>query len=61
MDFMTDVEIECPYCGGVSMERVDSSIEGSQEMIVDCTVCCRPIEFSVECERGEVVAVQVER
>lgn len=60
MDFVTDVEIECPYCGGISMERVDASI-GSQDMIIDCTVCCRPIELSIHCEDGEVVEVRVER
>jgi hypothetical protein len=41
--------IECPYCG----EPFESTIEpedGSQHYIEDCPVCCRPIEFHVECD-----------
>lgn len=60
MDWVTDIEIECPYCGGLFMEKLDTS-QGNQELITDCNVCCRPIELSVECRAGEVVSVRVDR
>jgi transcription elongation factor Elf1 len=48
---MTELIIEksyvCPYCG----EQIDSFIDtsqGSQTTIEDCSVCCRPIELSIE-------------
>ena len=47
---MSDLLIEkpytCPYCG----EQIDTIIDtsqGSQIMIEDCSVCCRPIELSI--------------
>ena len=47
--------IECPYCG----ERFESAIEpedGNQDYIEDCPVCCRPIEFNVQCDSREGTA-----
>lgn len=53
--------IECPYCG----EPFESAIEpedGSQDYIEDCPVCCRPIEFNVQCDSREGTAsVRVRR
>jgi hypothetical protein len=40
--------VDCPYCG----EGFETAIEiadGSQDYIEDCPVCCRPIEFHIEC------------
>ena len=42
MNFVVEVEIECPYCGGVFPTSVDTS-QGGGSTIEDCTVCCRPI------------------
>jgi len=39
-------EVQCPYCG----ETIEIDLEVSEEeqaFIEDCTVCCRPIEYTV--------------
>ncbi|MEQ8314337.1 MAG: CPXCG motif-containing cysteine-rich protein [Gammaproteobacteria bacterium] len=37
----------CPYCGEPIELLVDRSV-ATQQYIEDCSVCCRPIEISVE-------------
>ncbi|WP_082879915.1 CPXCG motif-containing cysteine-rich protein [Methylomonas methanica] len=49
--------IQCPYCGEAIEVLVDCSIR-SQEYIEDCSVCCRPINLSVESWQGEVVSIE---
>jgi hypothetical protein len=60
MNFVVEVEIECPYCGEVFTSAVDTS-QGSSSTIEDCTVCCRPIALRYECEAGEVLSVEAGR
>jgi Cysteine-rich CPXCG len=48
--------IQCPYCGEPIEVLVDSSVD-DQEYIEDCSVCCRPIIFSVTAEEGEIASV----
>ncbi|HIL91725.1 MAG TPA: CPXCG motif-containing cysteine-rich protein [Cycloclasticus sp.] len=36
----------CPYCGEQIDTFVDAS-QGSQQIIEDCSVCCRPIELKI--------------
>jgi hypothetical protein len=60
MNFVVEVEIECPYCGEVFTSAVDTS-QGSSSTIEDCTVCCRPIALQFECEAGEVLSVESSR
>ncbi|SJM90270.1 conserved hypothetical protein [Crenothrix polyspora] len=50
--------IQCPYCGEQIDVVVDCSVN-NQEYIEDCSVCCRPIIFSVASAQGEVVSVDV--
>ncbi len=38
---------------------VDTS-QGDYLTVEDCTVCCRPIQFTFGCEPGEVVEVRSE-
>jgi transcription elongation factor Elf1 len=38
--------VQCPYCGEIIDVLIDTSVE-QQDYIEDCSVCCRPIEFSV--------------
>jgi hypothetical protein len=52
--------IECPYCGEVFEISVDTS-QGEFEMIEDCTVCCKPIAVSIECQPGEIFSIQTQR
>jgi hypothetical protein len=37
---------------------VDTSV-AVQTFTVDCEVCCRPFELSVECQPGEILRVEV--
>jgi hypothetical protein len=55
------VAVRCPYCGERLHVRVDV-IAGARTYIEDCEVCCRPIEFGVECdELGALSALRVRR
>jgi Cysteine-rich CPXCG len=46
----------CPYCGEEIEIVVDGSIE-HQQYVEDCSVCCRPIVFTIVAEDGDVVSV----
>lgn len=48
---------DCPYCGEPNEAQVDLS-GGDQVYIEDCTVCCRPIEFTLNTD-GEHWSLQV--
>ncbi len=37
----TSAEVMCPYCGEVTVCQIEPSVE---EWILDCEVCCRPME-----------------
>lgn len=60
MNYVVEVEVQCPYCGEVFPTTVDTS-QGNLNTIEDCTVCCRPMQLFVECEAGEVLGVDVSR
>lgn len=60
MNLLIEADVACPWCGEVYPTSVDTS-QGSHTAIEDCTVCCRPIELSIECEPGEVYAVNAGR
>ena len=55
-----EASVDCPYCGEAITIVVDTSID-EQEYVEDCSVCCRPIEFSVKCEDGEVTEIEAEK
>ena len=47
--YSLDIEdrlIACPYCGEEIAIPVDLSA-GDQQLIEDCSVCCRPIELAL--------------
>ena len=50
--------VQCPYCGEEIEVFLDGSVE-HQEYVEDCSVCCRPILFTVAAEDGEVTVVEV--
>ena len=60
MNYIVDVEVECPYCGELFPITVDTS-QGPHTMIEDCTICCRPISIILECEPGEVTGTDISR
>lgn len=48
-------QISCPYCGEPTEVHVDIEI-GSDDLVEDCTVCCRPILLHVDRdETGEAI------
>ena len=59
MNLLVETEVECPHCGETWTINVDTS-QGDYMTIEDCTVCCRPIQFTFGCEPGEVVEVRNE-
>jgi hypothetical protein len=48
----------CPVCGEQMEIGVDTTVR-NQSFTTDCEVCCRPFEVSVQCEPGELLALQV--
>ena len=58
MNYLSEQELQCPYCGESIWITIDTS-QGDHSTIEDCTVCCRPIQFVVSCEPGEVLGVDV--
>lgn len=48
--------VQCPCCGEEIEIVVDGSVE-HQQYVEDCSVCCRPIMFTVVAEDGEVQSV----
>lgn len=44
---------QCPYCWEEISVLLDPSVS-QQTYIEDCEVCCRPIEFQVNFEEGEL-------
>jgi hypothetical protein len=44
----------CPYCHQNISVILDLSIEGSQEYIEDCEVCCRPIQIQYQSNGEEL-------
>lgn len=52
-------EIQCPWCGETCTLAIDTS-QGSQRLVTDCEVCCRPMEVVVECDPGEILSLDVQ-
>lgn len=47
-DRVHGMEVVCPYCGETISIYIDAGGGASQRYVEDCSVCCRPIELSVE-------------
>jgi hypothetical protein len=41
------LEVQCPYCGETNEVEVEIGGKGMESFIQDCTVCCRPIQFTL--------------
>ncbi len=52
--------VQCPYCGEQIEIAIDCSV-AEQDYIEDCSVCCRPINFSLATVDGEVAYIGVQR
>jgi hypothetical protein len=46
----------CPYCLQTISMVLDISVEGIQEYVEDCEVCCRPIQIQYEANGSEILS-----
>lgn len=60
MNLLVETDVQCPWCGETYGTTVDTS-QGGYTTTEDCAVCCRPIALTVECEPGELLALEAER
>jgi phage terminase large subunit GpA-like protein len=49
-------DIACPHCGETFSLEIDTS-EREQDLIEDCSICCRPIALTIRCRPGEIVEI----
>jgi uncharacterized Zn finger protein len=56
---MSEIEINCPYCGEINYSNSYLTEGKSQEFIYDCEVCCRPIEIKVSQDKDGNVSIEV--
>jgi hypothetical protein len=47
MSLSRAAKFECPYCMTYNDLEIDEANDIDQEQIVDCQICCSPIEVSV--------------
>lgn len=47
MSLTATAEFSCPYCMEINELSIDEENDVNQQQIVDCTVCCSPIEITV--------------
>jgi hypothetical protein len=55
-----NAKVVCPYCSTCIEIVVDCSA-GSQRYVEDCSVCCRPMEVSLQVHGDGAMKVTVER
>lgn len=51
---------ECPYCMTINDIEVDCLNDIGQQQIVDCQVCCQPIEIEV-IQLGDEIQIKAHR
>lgn len=47
MSLTYEAEFGCPYCMAPNSIEVDTQYDLGQQQIVDCQICCQPIEVMV--------------
>jgi hypothetical protein len=57
---IVQADVSCPWCGEYFALAIDT-LEGDFDTIVDCEVCCRPMEITARCEPGEVIDIESAR
>lgn len=48
MSLAHEAEFSCPYCMTVNVIEIDRHNDVGQQQIVDCQICCQPIEITIE-------------
>ena len=56
MHHVDTASVQCPYCGERIAIVVDGSVE-HQQYVEDCSVCCRPIVFTVVAQAVKTLSV----
>ncbi len=51
----------CPYCGETVSVLLDLSVDGMQDYVEDCEVCCRPMRLAVSAEDGLLTGFEAMR
>ena len=57
----TDQEINCPYCSQAITVRVDQTGGRRQYFVIDCEVCCRPIQIELDIDTDGYVNLIAKR
>ncbi|MDT0595076.1 CPXCG motif-containing cysteine-rich protein [Glaciecola petra] len=47
MSLSREEQFECPYCMTINDIEIDEDNDIGQQQIVDCQICCSPIEVLV--------------
>jgi Zn ribbon nucleic-acid-binding protein len=47
MNLIANAEFSCPYCMATNDIQIDEENDLNQQQIVDCQICCSPIEVVV--------------
>lgn len=47
MSLTTNAEFSCPYCMVTNDIEIDHQNDLNQQQIVDCQICCSPIEVII--------------
>lgn len=47
MSLTHEAEFSCPYCMVINSIEIDPVNDVGQQQIVDCQICCQPIEVTV--------------
>ena len=56
MQLTVPADIVCPHCGETFALEIDTS-QREQDLIEDCSICCRPIALTIQCRPGEIVEI----
>jgi hypothetical protein len=57
MQLLVPADIACPHCGEIFSLEIDTS-QREQDLIEDCSICCRPIALTIRCRPGEIVEIR---
>ena len=56
-----DYPFGCPYCAAGNSVRLDVSGGSDQSFVQDCTICCRPIQITVQFEKDQIAEFSAEQ
>ncbi len=53
-----DILWTCQYCGEVNTVWLDLTVDGKQDFIEDCRICCRPNRIIVALDESNNIFVE---